>query len=569
MHLKAVAARAAALLAVVTAIGFLPWIAERDPALTVLRARYPGRESTPEVLAAVRADLGLDAGPWPLLRDWLTGLARGDLGTSWVDGRPVAETVVPALGVSLTVMGAALIVAFAVVASACAPALRRAADGRPGRARGVAVAALVALPDFLIATLGIAVLAAWAGLLPVYGFDTPAHLVLPALAMGLPGGAVLARLGRDAIGATAGEDWVRQWRASGYRRSRIVRGLLKRAVPPLLPQIAIVAVSTTGSAVAVETIFAIPGLGRAALAAADAQDLPTLQACMAILIGLGFTGGVLAHIASRRLGAPAKAEAAPLAPPATGSRGRGLAWIAATAGPLLVAVAFGLARAADGVATAERLAGPSWSQPLGTDSLGRDVLARLGHGTLWTVGAALAACALAYLVALALGFTPRLAHPLAEAVNSFPIAIAGILVVVALGRGQFGAVLAVTAVSWPPLAAHAAELVAQARAAGHVEARRALGAGPLWMLRKHVLPLTVGPLAAHAGLRLPGMALGIASLGFLGLGAGADSPEWGASLARSMPYLERAPFATLAPAAAMVAMTLAVMAAVSLPLTRR
>src|SRR5690606_19584543 len=155
-----------------------------------------------------------------------------------------------------------------------------------------------------------------------------------------------------------------------------------------------------------------------------------------------------------------------------------------------------------------RLAGPSWAHPLGTDPLGRDVLARLGHGALWTVGAAIAACATAYLIALALGFAPRAAHPLSEAVNSFPVAIAGILVVVVLGRSQYGAVLAVTAVSWPPLAAHAAELVAQARAAGHLEARRALGAGPLWMLRHHVLPLVARPLAGHAGLRLPGMALG-------------------------------------------------------------
>lgn len=568
--LKGAAIRACALFAILAAIGFLPWIADRDPALTVLRARYPGREATPEALAAVRADLGLDAGPWPLLREWLSALARGDLGDSWVDGRPVADTVLPAFGVSLTLMGAAFAVAALIVAAALAPALSRAAGGRPTGPSGVAAAALVAVPEFLVATLGIAAFATWAHLLPAYGFDTPAHLILPAIAMGVPGGAVLARLGRDAIGTTAGEDWVRQWRAAGYRRSRIVRGLLKRAVPPLLPQVAIVAVSTTGSAVAVEVVFAIPGLGRTALAAADAQNLPTLQACVAILVGLGFVGGMLARLAARRLGGPAPGGApAALAPPAQGGRTGRFVWIAVTAGPLLIAVAFGLTRIADGVATGSRLAGPSWAHPLGTDQLGRDVLARLGHGALWTVGAAVAACALAYLIGLALGFAPRAAHPLAEAVNSFPVAIAGMLVVVVFGRGPFGAVLAVTAVSWPPLAAHAAELVARARAAGHLEARRALGAGPLWMLRRHVLPLVAGPLAVHAGLRLPGMALGIASLGFLGLGAGMDSPEWGASLVHSMPYLERAPLATLVPAAAMIAMTLAVTAAVSLPAARR
>ncbi|MFG3339572.1 ABC transporter permease subunit [Glycomyces sp. NPDC048151] len=563
--LRGTLTRAAVLLAVLAAIGLLPWLADRDPALTVLRARYPGREATHNALDAIRSELGLDAGPLAILRDWITGLARGDLGTSWTSGEPVADTVLPALGVSLTVMAAALTVTLTVTAAACLPALRRAAEGRPVPASGIAVASFAALPDFLIATLGVALFATWTGLLPAYGFNGPANLVLPALAMGLPGGGVLARLGRDAIGSVAAEDWVRQWRTAGYPRNRIAQGLLRRALPPLLPQSAIIAVSITGAAVAVETVFAVPGLGRAALTAADAQDLPVLQACMAILIAFGFTAGLLTRLAAKALNGDA--AAVPASPPISGGLRRHYAWIAATATPLLIAVAYGLIRSGD-IATGSRLAAPSAAAWLGTDELGRDVLARLGQGALWTAGAALLACGLAYLLALALGFVPRLAHPLAEAFNSFPVAIAGMIVVVVLGRGQWGAVLAVVAVSWPPLAAHAAELVARARTAGHLEARLALGAGHWWILRRHTLPVVTGPLAAHAGLRLPGMALGIASLGFLGLGAAPDSPEWGASLARSLPYLERAPLAALAPAAAMIALTLAVMAAVSLPKRR-
>ena len=78
--------RAVALAAALAAVGLLPWLSGRDPALTVLRARSAEQEPTEEALSAIRQDLGLDAGPLSLLGDWATGLLRGDFGTSWVSG---------------------------------------------------------------------------------------------------------------------------------------------------------------------------------------------------------------------------------------------------------------------------------------------------------------------------------------------------------------------------------------------------------------------------------------------------------------------------------------------------
>ena len=99
------------------------------------------------------------------------------------------------------------------------------------------------------------------------------------------------------------------------------------------------------------------------------------------------------------------------------------------------------------------------------------------------------------------------------------------------------------AVAWAPLAAHTSALLRQERATLHFTATRGLGAGRWYLLRHELLPAVLPPVTRHALLRLPGIALALASLGFLGLGAQPPSPEWGLLLAENQPYAERAPWA--------------------------
>ncbi|MEU9187046.1 ABC transporter permease subunit [Streptomyces sp. NPDC048484] len=544
--------RAALVAALLCGVGLLPWLTHTDPALTVLKARSAERAPTPEVLDAIRDRLGLDAGPAKLLGDWLGGLLHGDAGRSWISGAEVTPSVLQALGVSLLLMGAALAVAVVTAVAVCARTLRLRAGRRldERRSAGTGSAILATLPDFLTASVLAAVVGVQLGWLPALGWYGPQWMVLPALSLGLPAGALLGRMLDDLLPGAFAEPWALAAAARGVRGRSIARQALRRCVPGLLPNVGLFVVGLTGGAVAVEQVFDIPGLGRLSLQAAVAQDLPVLQAGTLALVVLAAAVGGLARLATRLMIGPAlRDDALPSLHRPTPSR--------PTTPPLLygalllAVVALGLARDPLRLNTTARLRPPSWAHPFGTDALGRDVLARVGHGALDTLAVAAAVSAVALVLGVLLGLLPRFSGPLVDTVNAVPPVLAALLVTAVAGSGPATPALAVTAVAWAPLAAHTSALLRQERATTHLVATRGLGAGPLQLLRHELLPAVLPPVLRHALLRLPGVALSLAALGFLGLGAQPPSPEWGLLLSENQPYAERAPWASMAPAAAL------------------
>ncbi|MEV8124375.1 ABC transporter permease subunit [Streptomyces sp. NPDC085944] len=534
----------------VCGIGLLPWLTHTDPAYTVLKARSAEREPTPEVLADIRQQLGIDGGPLHVLTGWLGGLVRGDAGQSWISGADVLPEVTRALGASLLLMGVALLVAVLTAGVICLRTLRLGARRRLGgrRGGGSGSAVLASLPEFLVASVLATVVGVQLGWLPALGWYGPQWTVLPALALGLPAGAVLGRLLDDLLPGAFGEPWALAAAARGLTGRSIARQAVRRCVPALLPNLGLFVVGLTGGAVAVEQVFDIPGLGRTTLQAALAQDLPVLQAGTLALVLLAALATGATRVAARLLTGPALRDGALSslhrpAPPA----GR---LLPLTYGALLVAVvAFGLVRDPLALDTGQRLRAPSPEHPFGTDALGRDLLARVGHGALDTLLLAAAISAAALLVGVLLGLVPRVSAPLVDTVNAVPPVLVALLVTAVAGSGAATPVLAVGAVAWAPLAVHTSSLLRQERATLHITASKGLGAGPAHLLRHELLPAVVPPVLRHALLRLPGVALALASLGFLGLGAQPPSPEWGLLLAENQPYAERAPWAVLAPAA--------------------
>lgn len=539
-----------ALAGLAVVVGALPWLSGNDPAQTVLRARSSERAPDPAVLNAIRAELGIPDDPITGALTWWSGALRGDFGQSWVTGTPVSETVASALGVSLTLATAATVVCLVGALLILAPNLWRATrTGRvSGRGAAAAGALLAALPEFLFATVLIAVVAVHWGLAPTSGWAGPEHLWLPALALGLPAAGVLSRVLASAIEATLAEPWVRTWRALGFRHISVLAAVLRRAVAVALPQLVLLLIGLLGSGVVIETIFTIPGLGATALRGVLAQDLPLVQACVAVLVLLGLGLGAAGIAAHRFLVGPAL-HTAGMTPGSSPWFLRSPRWMFGVAAVLCAAIVTGLLRDPHTIVLTERLQAPSMTAPLGTDALGRDLLARFGHGALLSIGASLGISTVSLVIGLCVGMAgTRTRVGVADVLNAVPPVLAGIVVSAVVGPGMLSAAVAVCLVAWIPLAVHTRTLAAEVRASGFVQAAVLGGAGRGEILLRHLLPSVLPSVARHALVRIPHNALALAGLGFLGLAAPHGSPEWGAMLSESLPYVATAPWSVATPA---------------------
>jgi peptide/nickel transport system permease protein len=216
----------------------------------------------------------------------------------------------------------------------------------------------------------------------------------------------------------------------------------------------------------------------------------------------------------------------------------------------------------DGLATdlTDRFAAPSLAHPLGTDHLGRDVLARLVDGAWISVGltgVALAVCtvlgtAAGLLSGYAGGVVAGLLQRAVDVLVAIPAIVVGLVIAAVGGPGTGTLLLAVLVTGWSPFARLAHHLTVRERAREYVEGAVAIGAGPVRIAVRHVLPNALRPLVAHACLRFANVLLSIAGLSFLGLGVQPPTPEWGVMLAEGRQFMFLAPQLVLLPATAIV-----------------
>lgn len=287
----------AVLLGVSTAVFFMLSLVPGDPALAML-----GPYATPQALARLHAELGLDAPLWQRYLGWLGRLLHGDLGRAVSLHRPVLDEVWERLGPTLLLAGSAL--ALSGVAGVAAGAVAAVHHNRwPDRALTTTVLLGISTPPFLAGLLLLLAFAVWLRWLPVSGMhalyggggaaDVLRHLVLPCVSLALVAGGIIARLTRASVLEVLAQDHIRMARARGLSEGQIhYRHALRGALVAVVPVIGLQAGFLLGGAVYIESVFQWPGLGRMLVDAIASRDVLLAQggvlvlACAYVLVNL-------------------------------------------------------------------------------------------------------------------------------------------------------------------------------------------------------------------------------------------------------------------------------------------
>jgi peptide/nickel transport system permease protein len=262
-------------------------VAPGDPASFML-----GINAQPETLAALRAELGLDASKLARYFSWTTGMLNGDFGTSYTYRTPVAGMVADRIGVSLPLAFYALLLSVLIALPA---GLYAAA--RRGEAGDLAVLGAtqmgVAVPNFWFAMMLVLVFAIHWQVFPAGGFPgwdkgfwpCIMALTLPAIALALPQAAILTRVMRSALLEVMEEDYMRTARAKGLsRRQTLWRHGLRNAMIPVLTILGLQFSFLFAGTIIIEQVFYLPGLGRLIFQSISARDLIVVESVIMLIV---------------------------------------------------------------------------------------------------------------------------------------------------------------------------------------------------------------------------------------------------------------------------------------------
>ena len=249
-----------------------------------------GQTATPEQVAALRHEMGLDQpGPVRYAR-WLGGIVMGDPGQSMVANKPVAEIISERLPNTLTLAALAALVAvpFAFLIGISSAVTR---GGKLDRSLNGLTLSMVALPEFLVATIAVLIFAVkllWLPSIalvpqdPTFGQFVRAY-AMPVLVLAVGVVAQLGRMVRAAVISELDRPYVEMARLKGVLPTRLIfRHVLPNAVGPIVNAMALSLSYLFGGAIIVETIFNYPGLASLMVNAVTSRDMPLLQACAMI-----------------------------------------------------------------------------------------------------------------------------------------------------------------------------------------------------------------------------------------------------------------------------------------------
>ena len=266
------------LLGVLVVVFLLLYVAPGDPVQEMV-----GERADAATIARLRKELKLDEPLHVQFVSYAGGVLRGDLGRSYITGRPIVRDIAERFPKTLLLAGAAMLLASAVGITLGVLSARKPGGWLDRTALGAAYLG-ISFPVYWVGLILILVFAVMLRWLPPSGYGKAQYLVLPAIALGSRSIAFLARVTRSSMLEVLGGDFVRTARAKGLReRTVVTRHALRTALIPIITVLGLdFGYYLTGS-ILTETIFSWPGLGRYVVNAIARRDLPAIQGTVLFL----------------------------------------------------------------------------------------------------------------------------------------------------------------------------------------------------------------------------------------------------------------------------------------------
>ncbi len=257
-----------------------------------------GRSATPETVESIRQQLGLDK---PLIIQYLNylyNLLQGDLGRSYVQKTQVTELIMSRLPATLLLMAGAIF--FELLIGLTVGIISSVKRGTNLDKILTTISFVgISAPQFVVGLILLYLFAYKLDFLPLGGYGTISHLILPALTLGITGGGWYGRMTRSSMIDVLRQDYIRTAKAKGASNSRIVLiHALRNAILPIIAMIGLDIGIFMSGAVVVESVFGWPGIGQLAWQAIQRLDIPIIVGVTIVAATFIILGNLIADIAS-------------------------------------------------------------------------------------------------------------------------------------------------------------------------------------------------------------------------------------------------------------------------------
>ena len=306
--IKTFAQRAALLLVTLVLVTVLAFVAfsiiPGDPTDAVL-----GLNATPEQIAALRAQLGLDLPLWQRYCSWVAGFVTGDMGVSYNFDIPVAQLLSDRIGPTLTLAGLSFLLIL-LLAIPLGLLSARYEGGVLDKVLTVLNQASMSIPNFVI---GIGIVFLFGLVLHWFqpgGYIAPSasvsghlgYMLFPALAVALPKSAMTAKMLRTSVLSEMNADYIRTAYSKGNSRASVLwRHVLRNAMIPVVSFLATTMAELVAGSIVIEQVFSIPGLGQMLISSVNNRDYPVVQAIIVLVAVVVVLCNFLADILYRVL----------------------------------------------------------------------------------------------------------------------------------------------------------------------------------------------------------------------------------------------------------------------------